>query len=296
MSNNIGVTTMAANQASPEVNLNNQTGRIDAAVTETLAANLAAGNFTPTLAQIQQAVLILASGVATSGRQVILTNCTVKKVIWVDNPAASTNSIAVVKGTKTVPVQPGEQVMFYLDGTADYLRVVGEGRALQYFPSNVMIPRTTAGSAALAAVELATNRVMVQTLDFDQTIQEFAQFTWMPPRGWNKGTVTAVFHWTAAAGTGGVAWALSGLARSDGDVLDTAFGTAIQVTDTLIATNDEHRTAETAAITIGGTPIEDDRVIFQVQRNPADAADTLTADAKLLGISLFYDVQTPTSR
>lgn len=296
MSNNIGTTDLTDGQASPEVSVNNADHRIDSAVTETFTANLAAGNVVPTLAQIQQAMCILCSGVATSGRQVQLTNCTVKKFLIVDNPAASTNSVSIVKGTRSVPVHPGEVVAFYLDGTANFLQVLGFGKRSEVFFAKDLLPRTTAGSAALAAVELATNKVMVQSLDFDQITAEFAQFTWWPERAWDRGTVTAIFSWTAAAGAGDVIWTIAGLARTNDDPLDTAFGTAVSVTDTLLTTNDEHHTAETGAVTIAGTPIEDDRIIFQVSRDAAAGGDTLTADAKLLAVKLIYTVTSPSQR
>lgn len=296
MSNNVGTTDLTENQASPEVRVNNNDHRIDAALTETFVANLATGNSAPLLADIQQALMLLCSGVATTGRQVILTNCTVKKFIAVDNPATSTNAISVVKGTRTVVVQPGEVVLFYLDGTANFLQVVGFGKRSVTFYAKDMVARTTNGAAALAATELVTNRVMVQSLDFDQTLDEFAQFTWWPEKSWDRGTVTAVISWTAAAGAGDVVWTLAGLARSNDDPLDTAFGTAVSVTDTLLATNDEHHTAETGSITIGGVPAEDDRIIFQVSRDADAVGDTLTADAKLLAVKIIYTITSPSQR
>jgi hypothetical protein len=129
--------------------------------------------------------------------------------------------------------------------------------------------------------------VMYRTLDFDQTTQESAQFLIPMPSSWNESTVTFQACWTAASGTGGVAWDLAGLALSDDDALDQAFGTEQVVTDTLIATGDVHWTAESSAITIAGTPAANDLVIFRVRRVPANGSDTLNADAKLIAIRLF---------
>lgn len=151
-----------------------------------------------------------------------------------------------------------------------------------YIGAGAMWPRTTSGSSALTKTEIATSLLNIQSLDFDQTTQEFAQFTLSLPRNWNNGTVTAKLYWTAAAGTGTVEWGISGVAYSNDDPLTGAFGTAQTVTDTLIAVNDLHITDVTSAITLAGTPASADFLAFQISRNPA--SDTLNADAKLLGV------------
>ena len=107
------------------------------------------------------------------------------------------------------------------------------------------------------------------------------------PKSWDEGTVTAQIVWTAASGSGDVVWGVQALAIGDDDALDTAFGSAQTVTDTLTATDDEHLSPVTAAITVGGTPAENDLVIFQVYRDANAAGDTLAADAILIGVRLY---------
>lgn len=153
-------------------------------------------------------------------------------------------------------------------------------------PASAMVANTTNGPAS-STNETATNDVMYRTLDFDTTTQESAQFLIPMPSSWNEGTVTFQACWTASSSSGGVAWDLAGLALSDDDALDQAFGTEQVVTDTLIATGDVHWTAESSAITIGGSPAANDLVVFRVRRVPANGSDTLAADAKLIAIRLF---------
>jgi hypothetical protein len=76
------------------------------------------------------------------------------------------------------------------------------------------------------------------------------------------------------------------VATGDGDALDVAFGTEQTSTDTLQVINKCHIGPESAAITVGGTPQESDRVQFQIKRNVADGSDTLNADAQLLGVRI----------
>ena len=169
------------------------------------------------------------------------------------------------------------------------LSVIANNVGLQtiWAPAVSMYTRTTNGAAS-GTVETATSLVMRKTWDFDTTTQEFAQFQVMFPKSWNEGTVTFAPVWTAASGTGGVVWGLAGVALSDDDAFNTAFGTAQTSTDTLITAADVHVGPTSAAITIAGTPAEGDLVCFQVNRTVADGGDTLAADANLLGVRLFF--------
>lgn len=150
--------------------------------------------------------------------------------------------------------------------------------------AGAMNPRITNG-AAQSTSESSTNDITYDTLDFDQTTSEGACFQISLPQAWNAGTVKAKFYWTAASGAGTVTWSLKGGSLADDDAIDTAYGTAQAVTDTLITALDMHVTTATAAITIAGTPAVDDWLYFEVSR---DIADTLNADAKLIGIKLQY--------
>ena len=159
------------------------------------------------------------------------------------------------------------------------------GKQAIWVPAASMTPRTTNGPAP-DNTQLG-NGIMRSTIDFDGTTQEFAQFSIAMPKGWNESTVTAQYLWTATSGSGSVVWGLRGVAISDDDLMDASFGTNVQTTDTLIATTDLHISAESSAVTIAGSPAENDWVVFEVNRVPADASDTLAADARLIGVRLF---------
>ena len=169
------------------------------------------------------------------------------------------------------------------------LQYIGVGKQTVWIPAAAMTARTTNGAAS-GTTESATNKVMNKTLDFDTTTQEFAQFNIAFPKGWNEGTVTFVPYWTAASGSGGVVFGLAGVALSNDDAIDTAFGTAQTSTDTLITALDVHEGPESAAITIAGTPAVGDLTYFQVNRTVSDGSDTLGVDAKLIGIKLIYTI------
>ena len=166
---------------------------------------------------------------------------------------------------------------------------VGTGKQTVWIPASAMISRTTNGAAS-GSVETTTNKVMLKTLDFDASTQEFAQFQIKMPKSWDEGTVTfkAIWSHPSTSTNFGVAWALQGIALSDGDAADTAFGTEQVVTDTGGTTDDIYHSAESSAITIGGSPAQGDWIVFQVKRVPANGSDTMAVDARLHGIRLLY--------
>ena len=171
--------------------------------------------------------------------------------------------------------------------TAAQVGALAQGKHTIWVPAAAMTARTSSGAAA-GSVESATNKVMRKTLDFDAAATEYAQFSLAMPKSWNEGTVSFQALWTAAGGSGGVAWGLQGVAISDLESLDAAFGTAQTVTDTLGTAAYLHQTGESAAVTVAGAPAENDLVIFQLYRDVAHASDTLGVDALLLGVRLYY--------
>ena len=160
-----------------------------------------------------------------------------------------------------------------------------------WVPATAMLSRTTLGAAA-GSSETATNKVMIRTLDFDAAANEFAQFSIRMPKDWDEGTITAEFYWSHAATTVNFAaiWGLQGVAVSNDDTMEVAFGTAQTVTDTGGTTNDIYVTAATSAMTIAGTPAVDDLCLFQVYRDAAAGGDTLAIDARLHGVAIFFTV------
>lgn len=193
----------------------------------------------------------------------------------------STGKVAVYAKT--------DGLLYIKDDTGLEMPLVSGGKQTCWIPAGAMVARTTNGAAAGTA-ETATNKVMLKTLDFDTTTAEYAQFMINMPKSWNEGTVTAVFVWSHAATTTnfGVAWEIAAVAVSDDDALDVAFGTAVTVTDTGGTTNDCYISAETSAMTVGGTPAANDLVVFQVNRAPANGSDNMAIDARLHGVRLHY--------
>lgn len=170
-----------------------------------------------------------------------------------------------------------------------YTGLVKQGLRTIWVPATTIYPATTNGPQ-LSSIDSGSNDVEYKVQDFDTTTQEFGHFSVRFPKSWNGGTVTFVPYWTAASGSGGVVWALQGVALSNDDALNTAYGTEQTSTDTLITAADLHEGPASNAITIAGTPAAGDVVFFRIKRNVSDGSDTLGVDARLLGVALLFTV------
>jgi hypothetical protein len=158
-----------------------------------------------------------------------------------------------------------------------------------WVPAPAMYGATTNGADS-QQVETTATRPDLKVLDFDAGTAEYAQFAIAMPKSWNLGTVTYQVFWSPSnTNTGNAIFGLQGLACTEGDTADAVFGTAIEVTDAGIGTvEDVQMTAVSSAMTIAGSPADDDQCFFQLYRDAADGSDTFTGDARVLGIKLFY--------
>lgn len=167
----------------------------------------------------------------------------------------------------------------------------GDANGMQtiFVPARGMTPQTTNG-AAQGSTETATNAVMLESLDYDASTNEFAQFEVVMPKAWNAGTVCARFHWTAASGSGDVIFGVKAFSIENNEAIDSTWGTGVTVTDTLLNTDRLHVTNWTSAVTISGAA-EPSLTYFNVYRLAADGSDTLSADAKLIGVEVLYQTE-----
>ena len=158
-----------------------------------------------------------------------------------------------------------------------------------FIPAQAMFGTTTNGADATEIETTATSPEM-KVLDFDASTNEYAQFSIAMPKSWNLGTVTYQVFWSPSnTNTDTCIFALQGLATTEGDTADAVFGTAVEVEDDGIGTvEDVQMSAVSGAVTIAGTPADNDYTFFQLFRNAADGDDDFTVDARVLGIKLFY--------
>ena len=163
------------------------------------------------------------------------------------------------------------------------------GKETMWVPASAMYATTTAGAEA-AQVETTALRPDMKVMDFADTADDHAQFSVAFPKSWNEGTITYQCFWTpSTTNTGDCIFGLQGVAVGDGDTIDAAFGTAVNITDAGIGTvEDQQVSSESTAVTIAGSPAVDQQTYFQIFRDANAGADTYTGVARLLGIKIFF--------
>ena len=140
-------------------------------------------------------------------------------------------------------------------------------------------------------IETPTHKVNFGVLRFDPSTEEYAHFAFRAPKSSDEAAgFTAQLAWSheSTVTNFDAVWGVQFLARSNNEALDTAYGTAVEVTDTGGTAGNRYETAVTASITPGGTWAEGDWLYGRVYRKAAAVADTLAVDALLHGLTLFF--------
>jgi hypothetical protein len=222
--------------------------------------------------------------IGTGAAAATLTTSGAHDLVLDTNSGTNSGTITITDGADgNINIAPNGNGVVQAGGSA----VKVAGKETIWVPAIAMYPNSTSGAEA-AQVELS-NGPELKVLDFDKSSDEFAQFAVAFPKSWNEGTVTFQAFFTATStDTGTTSWALQGVALADSGDLNTAFGTAVAPTAKAHSgtSNDLDVTAESGAVTIAGSPSTDEYVFFQISRDVS--ADDLDADARLLGIKLFF--------
>ena len=272
-------------------------GTTSSAVNEIKITNAATGN-DPLIAanggdtNIDLAISPKGSGelvVGTGSAAATITTSGTQDLVLDTNSGTNSGNITITDGANgNITISPnGSGVAQAVDAGDNTAAIKIAGKETIWVPAVAMYANSTNGAEA-AQVELS-NGPEIKVLDFDKDSDEFAQFAVAFPKSWNAGTVTFQAFFTATStDTGTTAWGLSAVALADSGDLNTAFGTQVVATAKAHSgtSNDLDVAAESGAVTIAGSPGADEYVFFQVSRDVS--ADDLNADARLLGIKLFF--------
>ena len=181
--------------------------------------------------------------------------------------------------------------ILYEDATFDVSDI--RGRQTIWMPVVGMRGSSTNGAAAITSVESTALRPDMFVMDFDSSTKEHAQFSIGMPKQWDGAAMTAKFYYThATAVSTNMIWGIQGVAISDDDSIDVAYGGAAIVTDTLLNTAEDLQvTSETGPFRLAGSPTTGDLCFFQVFRDAANALDTTNStDGRLIGVRLYYHI------
>jgi hypothetical protein len=152
------------------------------------------------------------------------------------------------------------------------------------------IPRSDL-PASPGQYETSTNKNVFNTMDYPDTGSYIvAVANIVMPADYDGGTVTAIIHWIAnSTSTNSVVWGLTARCFTDNETLDSAMGSAAEVTDANKSTAHLlNITGATSACTIAGTPAAGELCQFHLYRNSGNGSDTLAATARMLKVVITY--------
>lgn len=221
-----------------------------------------------------------------------------------DNAEDAINELAVREGSaSTTTYTPSTGSGLTDTNVEDALNTVGErsklGRHTIYVPAAEMTPSTSAAPTP-GIVETATNKNILHTLNFNMSTAQFAMFDIAMPKSWDRGSIKFALYWSCGSGVSGdVVWKCEAYAFSPGFSLDEISGISVSLTSTASTANYLYTTGESDIYNVfdahtGVPPSDDAMTTFRVTRDASNSDDTLSGDARLHGLHIFYDVDKST--
>jgi hypothetical protein len=162
------------------------------------------------------------------------------------------------------------------------------GKKTISIPGSAWLARTSNG-AATSTTESTTNKINRKTIDFVDGSQTFAQAVIAMPKSWNLSTLSYRVYFDDTVANNSVVWQLQALCLRDNDTIDTAFGTAVAITEGVnSATTVTNISAESGAVTAGGTCAANSALFLQLYRDGAAGGDSNTGTAKVYDVQIYY--------
>jgi hypothetical protein len=241
--------------------------------------------------------VVLQAGAQVGDTIQVITHGTVNLISHIPDAAIDMNGLELIldaDADTSIHADTDDQIDFKVGGVDSFsLTATGVsgaavvGKQTMWVPATAMNPTVSNGCSAITAVETTSGRPDLQVLDFDKDSDEFAQFSVAFPKAWNAGTVTFQVYWAGIAATSDVDWMVDAVAVSNNTTIDVAYGTAVVVTDNAQGAVEElNVSAESGAVTIAGSPGDDEVVFFRIGRDVS--GDAMAGDARLLGVKIFF--------
>jgi len=210
-------------------------------------------------------------------------------LVW--NPATSDRTLTLPDATDTLVGKATTDIL-----TGKTIDVEGTGNVITTV-SKVWIPAATCVTATAtlnwdddpavaepAAACVAGTNITKGLADFSDAATNAMQMPLMLPADFT-GNIDVLIKWLSTAITGNVKWQVATICVADAETDDPAFTAASTVTDTTKGTASQLNDAAITALTITGCAAGE-LMHLRVLRDPADAADTLGATARLYGVEL----------
>ncbi len=160
------------------------------------------------------------------------------------------------------------------------------------FDAGGMYIGTTTPAQAPAVREIGANNEPAHFIEFLDGADSIAYLDWYPPENWDPSIALKVtLYWTTEEGASSetIEIEVSGVARGNDDPIGgAAYGTAVAVTDTWIANDDEHVTSQFTLNALGGTAAKGKKVNLKFLRDIS--ADTLSGGVEVTGGIIEYAI------
>ena len=236
-----------------------------------------------------------------SGRVITFTNIDTSSITFTVNDVNS-DAANRIDSSNNITLLTKASISFIYDGTLSLWRPLYfspkiTGRQTANFPAESWTPDPVT-QPLFGIGQTTTNKVTRYSLNFTPApaAEESAQIRIKSPESWDGGNLTARFTWSHEGGGSAfnAIWKIRGLALSDGDNLETAFGTEVSVTDTGAVIDGHYVSAETPEFTLGNSPSKGDTWIIRIARDALNVLDTLDVIAWLLEVEIFYNTDAAT--
>lgn len=178
--------------------------------------------------------------------------------------------------------------------TSEILEVLGLSDVASIFIPADALTAATPYPAAKTSLTGSTSGVTRPAFEFAKSGFQAANFAVSMPKGWDGGTLSASIYWEhlSASTNFNVVWQLLAVAVSAPASLDPSVtGTGA---GTVVATGGAASTLYKSAkfnFTPEGTISTGAYLMFRVARLPTNASDTLNANARLLGVRVYYNTK-----
>ena len=226
----------------------------------------------------------------TSGNELInftATGSAVNELTIANAATGVTGPVISATGETNVGININPKGSGVLNSGGSAIKIAG--KETMWIPATAMYGPTT-NPADAAQVETTATRPDLKVFDFDASTKQFTQYTVAMPKSWNEGTITYQAYWSpSTTNTGNAIFGLQAVACADNDTIDVEYGTNQDITDAGIGTvEDQQITSESSAMTVAGSPAAGEQTYFQLYRDANAGGDTFSADARVLGVKLFY--------
>lgn len=167
------------------------------------------------------------------------------------------------------------------------------GKQAIYVDALGIVPDVSFPCDSPTAITMTAGNPLLTGLGFSGTIDQAAQWKIVLPKQWNGGTIKYRVRWTSpTAGAGDVNFLFKAAAHSDGDSIESAWGTAVGVVDTFQSAKVLHTSPMSSDVTIGGSPADGDSIVFYLSRFATGASDTKAEKVYVIGVEIFINLDT----